>query len=90
MTLEEKLADAARTYWRQTYPKEVVAFFSVKYGSKKEKSREVMSPVSDSDYEHVEFLWGQPSGDELASPIRILDLNDVLECFQETCLDNFE
>ena len=88
MTLEEKLADAARTYWRQTYPKEVVAFFFVKSGSKRSATRAVMYP-SGRDYDHVEFMWNLPDL-ELDSPIRIVDIDKLLIYIQDKCLDNFE
>ena len=91
MSLEEQLADAARTYWRQTYPKEVVAFFFVKSGSKRSATRAVMYPSDPSgrDYDHVEFMGHWPDL-ELASPIRIVDLDKLLIYIQDKCLDNFE
>ncbi len=82
------VADAVRTYWNNTFPRDVVAFFRQKYSfnDKWEYLEEVVFCKSDSDYETVTFLNDFCEGQTCVENIIIVPLCEVLEYYGENAL----
>ena len=73
------ITDAVRTYWKNTFPQDVVAFFQQKYSyeNKWERCEEVVFCKSDSDYETVSFLDDFCEGQTCIKNITIVPLSEV-------------
>lgn len=77
------IADAVRTYWKNTFPQDVVVFFQQKYSCDDEWEchEEVVFCESDSDYETVSFLSDFCEGQTCVENIIIVPLYKVLEYY---------
>lgn len=80
------IADAVRTYWKNTFPQDVVVFFRQKYSFDDEWVclEEVAFCESDSDYETVNFLNDFCEGQTCVENIIIVPLREVLEYYIRT------
>ena len=83
------ISDAVRTYWRNYFPCDVVAFFRQKYDFdiEWEWREEVVFCKSDSDYESVTFLSDFCEGQTCVKDITIVPLSDVIGYYESTKLN---
>ena len=72
--------DAVRSYWKDHYPCDVVAFFKQKYSYETEWEwhEEICFCKSSTDYDTVEFLNDFCEGQTCIKRIRIVPLSEVL------------
>ena len=85
------IADAVRTYWKNSYPRDVVAFFWQKYDydEKWEWCEEVVFCKSDSDYEEVSFLNDFCEGQTQVKDIKIAPLTEIIEHYSKTIIAHY-
>ena len=83
------IADAVRTYWKNTFPQDVVAFFRQKYSYDDEWEclEEVIFCKSDSDYETISFLNDFCEGQTCVKDITVVPLLEIIEYYARTKLD---
>lgn len=83
------IADAVRTYWENTFPQDVVAFFRQKYSydDKWESLGEVVFCEGYDDYETISSLNDFCEGQTCVKDITIVPLLEVIEYYASEKLD---
>ena len=83
------IADAVRTYWKNTFPQDVVAFFRQKYSydDEWEFHEEVVFCKSDSDYETISFLNDFCEGQTCVKDITVVPLSEITEYYARSKLN---
>ena len=83
------IENAVREYWKQTgSPHEVVAFFYQKYENESEDKWEYLQELVWERYDEVYFLNDFCEGQTCVKDIKIVSLDEVLECYGEVLRSN--
>lgn len=83
------IADKVRSFWKETYPQDVIAFFFQKYDFESEWQweycEELASPNSSDDYETVIFETDFCEGQTEVTDVKIVSLEEIIQFYR----DNF-
>ena len=81
------VADKVRSFWKETYPQVVIAFFFQKYNfeSEWEYCTELIYPHGSDDYDTVIFHTDFWEGQTEIKDIKILPLDEIIEFYEQNC-----
>lgn len=85
MNTYDIVADKVRSFWKETYPQDVVAFFFQKYSfeSEWEYCRELIYPHGSDDYDTVIFHSDFCEGQTEIKNIKIVPLDEIIESYDK-------
>lgn len=83
------IAERVRTFWKATYPQDVIVFFCQKYDfdNEWEECAELVSPHGSDDYEQVIFQNDFCEGQTDVKDIKIVPLDEIISFYSENHIE---